>query len=75
MEEHQDKVAELMMRGHSDFEILKRMGVHSFERRYAYKKTFDFLTKGKFVFPRKHTRRKHTTRTRRQGEKRYEKSI
>ena len=52
MEEHQDKVAELMMRGHSDFEILKRMGVHSFERRYAYKKTFDFLTKGKFVFPR-----------------------
>eukprot|EP00938_MAST-03A_sp_MAST-3A-sp1_P004460 g4460.t1 len=47
MEEHQDKVAELMMRGHSDFEILKRMGVHSFERRYAYKKTFDFLTKGR----------------------------
>ena len=47
MEEHEDKIAKLMMEGYSDFEILKRMGVDSFERRYAYKQTFEFLTKGK----------------------------
>ena len=46
MEEHEDKIAKLMMEGYSDFEILKRMGVDSFERRYAYKQTFEFLTKG-----------------------------
>jgi len=45
---HEDMVAKLMEDGDlSDFQILKRMGVDSFERRYAYKCTFDFLTKGK----------------------------
>ena len=72
--EHEDKVAKLMMEGYSDFEILKRMGVDSFERRYAYKQTFDFLTKGKassssffFFDPRLHAsdyRKKNATRNR-----------
>ena len=75
MEEHEDKIAKLMMEGYSDFEILKRMGVDSFERRYAYKQTFEFLTKGNsssssfFVFQNDSSiahRKKNTTTDRHQ---------